>query len=216
MRYELSSGERQPARLAVANRTPSVTSRLLSANEKGCSNAAFTMLNSPVAAAIPTARETIVVAAKPGLRRKVRGANRRSTARMSVTKFPQRRGRADFTTPGDQLAMKSTKGACGESRSDTGVATGLTRFRVACRRTGLGLKAEPLAQIARLRHPDLLEIDDGLLLLCLFLNGDDPTDLERWRAVVSFDPDNMALPRDSPLKGRTVVEGHHNTAYSVA
>src|SRR5436190_14083792 len=48
----------------------SLTIRLMSANGKGFSNAAFTMLNSPVAAAIPTARETTAVAAKPGLRRK--------------------------------------------------------------------------------------------------------------------------------------------------
>jgi hypothetical protein len=32
------------------------------------------MLNSPVAAAIPTAREATAVAAKPGLRRKIRSA----------------------------------------------------------------------------------------------------------------------------------------------
>src|SRR5437879_990985 len=62
---------------------PRLTIRLLSANGKGFSNAAFTMLNSPVAAAIPTARETTAVAAKPGLRRKIRSAYRRSTARLS-------------------------------------------------------------------------------------------------------------------------------------
>src|SRR5258707_14431843 len=71
----------------------SLTIRLMSANGKGFSNAAFTMLNSPVAAAIPTARETTDVAAKPGLRRKIRSAYRRSAARMSIKKFPQRRGR---------------------------------------------------------------------------------------------------------------------------
>jgi hypothetical protein len=52
----------------------SLTIRLMSANGKGFSNAAFTMLNTPVAAAIPTARETTAVAAKPGLRRKIRSA----------------------------------------------------------------------------------------------------------------------------------------------
>ena len=49
---------------------PSLTIRSLSVNGKGSSKAALTMLNSPVAAAIPTARETTAVAAKPGLRRK--------------------------------------------------------------------------------------------------------------------------------------------------
>src|SRR5262249_4366303 len=53
---------------------PSVTIRLMSANGKGFSNAAFTMLNSPVAAAIPTARETIAVSEKPGLRNSERAA----------------------------------------------------------------------------------------------------------------------------------------------
>src|SRR5947209_7237957 len=71
----------------------SLTIRLMSAKGKGFSNAAFTMLNSPVAAAIPTARETTAVAATPGLRRKMRSAYRRSTARMSSKKFPQRRVR---------------------------------------------------------------------------------------------------------------------------
>src|SRR5262245_6255398 len=66
----------------------------MSANGKGCSNAAFTMLNSPVAAAIPTARDTTAVEAKPGLRRKVRSAYRRSTARGSSKTFPQRRARS--------------------------------------------------------------------------------------------------------------------------
>src|SRR5690349_9185348 len=76
----------------------SLTIRLMSANGKGFSNAAFTMLNSPVAAAIPTARETTAVAAKPGLRRKIRSAYRRSTARMSSKRFPQRRARKEITT----------------------------------------------------------------------------------------------------------------------
>src|SRR4051812_41329866 len=66
---------------------PSVTIRLMSANGNGFSNAALTMLNSPVAAAIPTARETTAVAAKPGLRRKLRSAYRRSSVRMSSKKF---------------------------------------------------------------------------------------------------------------------------------
>src|SRR5262252_4488502 len=61
----------------------SLTIRLMSANGKGFSNAAFTMLNSPVAAAIPTARETTAMAAKPGLRRKVRSAYRRSCQKCS-------------------------------------------------------------------------------------------------------------------------------------
>jgi hypothetical protein len=77
----------------------SLTIRSMSANGKGFSNAALTMLNSPVAAAIPTARETTAVAAKPGLRRKIRSALRRSTARMSSKKFPQRRGGKNITTP---------------------------------------------------------------------------------------------------------------------
>ena len=58
----------------------------MSANGKGFSNAAFTMLNRPVAAAIPIARETTAVTAKPGLRRKMRSAYRRSRARMSSKK----------------------------------------------------------------------------------------------------------------------------------
>src|SRR5580765_385358 len=76
----------------------SLTIRLMSANGKGFNNAAFTMLNSPVAAAIPTARETTAVAAKPGLRRKIRSAYRRSAARVSSKKFPQRRAGKNFTT----------------------------------------------------------------------------------------------------------------------
>src|SRR3954470_3506060 len=72
----------------------------MSANGKGCSNAAFTMLNSPVAAAIPTARETTAIAATPGLRRKLRSAYRRSTARVSSKKSPQRRARNKITTRG--------------------------------------------------------------------------------------------------------------------
>src|SRR5262245_10432925 len=74
---------------------PSVTIRWMSANGKGFSNAAFTMLNSAVAAAIPTARETTAVAAKPGLRRKIRSAYRRSAAKVSSMKFPRRRARKD-------------------------------------------------------------------------------------------------------------------------
>jgi hypothetical protein len=69
----------------------------MSANGKGFSNAAFTMLNTPVAAAIPIARETTAVAAKPGLRRKIRSAYLRSTARMSSKKVPQRRARKKTT-----------------------------------------------------------------------------------------------------------------------
>src|SRR5678815_3505791 len=65
----------------------SLTIRLMSANGKGFSSAVFTMLNSPVAAAIPTARETTAVAVEPGLRRNIRSANRRSAARMSSKKF---------------------------------------------------------------------------------------------------------------------------------
>src|SRR5207247_5233726 len=57
-------------------------------------------LNSPVAAAIPTARETTAVAAKPGLRRKIRSAYRRSTARISSMKFPQQPARKNTTTGG--------------------------------------------------------------------------------------------------------------------
>jgi hypothetical protein len=36
---------------------------------------------------------------EPGLRRKIRSAYRRSAARMSSKKVPQRRGRKNFTTP---------------------------------------------------------------------------------------------------------------------
>src|SRR5204863_2758349 len=97
----------------------SQTIRLMSANGKGFSSAAFTMLNSPVAAAIPTARETTAVAAKPGLRRKIRSAYRRSTARRSSKKFPQRRARKNITTP-----ECSSEAAEGEHR---GVATTLQR-----------------------------------------------------------------------------------------
>jgi len=77
----------------------SLTIRSASAYGNGFSNAAFTMLNSPVAAAIPTARETTAVAVEPGLRRKIRSAYRRSTARMFSKTSPQRRGRTNMTTP---------------------------------------------------------------------------------------------------------------------
>jgi hypothetical protein len=63
------------------------------------------MLNIPVAAAIPTARETTAVAAKPGLRRKIRSAYRRSTARLSSKKFPQRRARKNITNDCESAAM---------------------------------------------------------------------------------------------------------------
>src|SRR5438309_5542468 len=95
----------------------SLTIRLMSANGKGFSNAAFTMLNSPVAAAIPTARETTAVAVEPGLRRKIRSAYRRSAARMSSKKFPQRRGRKNFTTP-DQPHDEINEGRLAAARSE--------------------------------------------------------------------------------------------------
>ena len=85
--------ELEPARpVAAAGRGPETRG-------KGFSNAAFTMQNSPVAAAIPVASDRTAVAAKPGLRRKMRSAYRRSTARVSSKQIPQRRARENTTTP---------------------------------------------------------------------------------------------------------------------